>query len=143
MSEDRATRVKNILKNLEGIDAAPHIRGMGRELAAIRAEGRRKAEIDGVEQTTDILDVDVMAFETPEGKWRVETINQVFPTQAGTISWTDRNERLAIAEFRMQLAKEMVNSRFCRQDAAKSVAAKANIVVQGRVPYLRIHTTVK
>lgn len=145
MSEDRKTRVKERLKLLEGIDAAPHIRGMGMELAATLAEGRRRAEIDGPERTTDILKVDVLVMETEGGYWRVETLkdSDIFPGQIGKIEATDRKESTAMAEFRFALAAEFLKARFCKQPEAMLAAAKAKINVCGRVPFARIITSVR
>jgi hypothetical protein len=139
MSDDRKTRVREQLKVLEGIDAGERIRGMGKELYQSWVEGARRHEIDGPERTTDILDVDVMAFEDKNGFWRVETLSDsAFPGARGGFSATDRSERLALAEFRMELASQMVTSRFCRREQATLAAAKARITVQGRVPFARI-----
>lgn len=143
MSEDRKVRVKKLLTQLEGVDAAPHIRGMAREIAQTVAEGRRKAEVDGEQRVTDIMDVDVMAFEDKNGFWKVEAMSQdIFPGQNGLFFCVDRTERLAIAEFRARLAHEMITCRFCRQEQALKLAYKANVRVQARVPFVRIQTTV-
>lgn len=140
MSEDRKVRVKERLRLLEGQDAASRIRGMGVELTATLAEGRRRAEVDGPERVTNILKVDVLVFETKDGLWRVETLTEadLFPGQMGKIEVVDRNERLAICEFRFALAHELVKSRFCRQPEALRAAGLAQINVQGRIPFMRI-----
>lgn len=139
---DQKSRVGNILKNLEGVDAAERLRGAQREIARELREGRRRAEVDGPLRTTDIMQISVMTFENKDGTWRAETTGDVFPGQDGIISATDQTERLALAEFRWRLAEEMLRCRFCRAEDAKTLASKANVQVHGRVPYIRITTTV-
>ncbi len=137
MSESQDTRVAKVLENLVGIDAAPHIRGMQREMRQAIIEGRRRAEVDGV-KLDGPMKVGIMLFENADGTWRAETIDDVYPGQSGPIVVRDDNERLAMAEFRMTLLNRMVQDRFCREPDARKRALSAEISVLGRVPFLRI-----
>jgi hypothetical protein len=137
MSENQDIRVKKMLEGLVGIDAAPHIRGMHREMRQTIIEGRRRREVDGVREEGP-MKVGVMAFEESDGRWRVETLDDVYPGQMGPIVVKDATERLAMAEFRMILLCRMVQDRFCREDEARKRALKADISVLGRVPFIRI-----
>lgn len=138
----REQRVKEATDKLIGEDAAPRIRGMGQYFKQLVEDGRRKAEVDGPAKTTDVLDVPVMAFEDRHGNWKIETIGDFFPGQNGNFSATDKNERLAMAEFRFRMVQEFVTCRWLRVEDARSVAGKARVTVHGRVPFHRIITTV-
>lgn len=140
---DQKQRVAELLKGLEGQDAAKHIRGMQSDLARLVQDGRRRAEVDGPIRETDTMTVDVLAFENKDGSWKIESIKDAFPGCDGQFAVTDINERVAVVEFRWRLAQEMVRCSFCRPDTARKLALKANIAVQGRVPYVRITGAVR
>ncbi len=137
MSEHKEARVKKALDGLIGVDAAPHIEGMRREMRQMIVEGRRRAEVDGV-KLDGPMKVGVLALEQSDGTWKVETLEDAFPGQSAPIMVHDRNERLALAEFRMALINQMVQDRWLREPEARKTGCLAEINVLGRVPFLRI-----
>lgn len=134
----REARLKRAREELTGVDAAPRLRAALAELRATVAEGRRRAEVDGPVGEKR-MDVQALAVQGSNGSWTFSTVQSCFPGQDGTISETDRNEKLTACHFRWAIVEAMVRARYCRLDAAKHAVANAQYTI-ARVPYVRIQS---
>jgi hypothetical protein len=113
------------------------LRKAQRELAQHAAHQRRVAEVDGEKSVGD-LDVALLAVENNAGFWKFESLANIYPGQSKQLVAVDRDERLAICELRFALRNQMVEDRYCSEEAARKAAATAKFWVSGRVAYNRI-----
>lgn len=119
-------------KELLGIDAAPIIRAAQRQIAEATKMARRIAEVDAREGRPETsLTVDCMLFERPDGTWRLETIKEPWDG-CGEVKIVD-DERFLVSELKYELARRMLENRVCGLECARELAAKAVVMIHGRV----------
>lgn len=139
MANEKAERVARALKNLEGIDARPHIAKALQEARDAYKEGKRRAEVDGTIGLDAPITIQCMLVEDASGMWRASVLNSnIYPAQRGKPWAEDRTEKLALCEVRFALQNAMVADRYCRLDEARTIMSKAILDVTARVPFQRI-----